>query len=594
MKRKNNKGFGLLEVMAGVAVFSLFVIGIYSGIQYVFKVVFNSRLHIIENGILNEQIETIRNLPFSEVGIEDGSPAGVLARTVTTTRNGIDFIITRTIRNIDDPFDGTIGGVPNDTSPADYKLVEVEIICAHCHQQRPVRLSTYIAPKNLEGNPDNGALFIKVFDANAAPVVGATVQVVSSGIEPALNLTDTTDNEGRLHLLDLIPGIEIYHITVTKDGYTTDGTIPSSESNPQPIKPPASVAAQDVVTISFSIDKVSSLTISTINQTCNPLGNVGLNIIGTKLIGTEPDIFLVNQSITTNASGQYTFNNLVWDSYGLWPLTYNLIGSIPALPLSLLPDMNQPVQIILGASTVNSLVAVVRDSITLQPLANASVTLSATGYQQTKITGVGFINQTDWSGGSGQLLIGDLIRYWSDDGKISNTSPAGDLKLHQVGQNYVSEGQLESSIFDLGMAVNFVNLFFEPLAQPAEAGETPVRFQIATSNTSTPETWNYLGPDGTAGTFYDQNNLVINSVHNGDQYLRYRLFLSTADLSVTPVLSDISFTYITSCTPPGQVYFDSLSAQDYTLEVSNSGYQTSSQTVSVGGNLVVGINLVSE
>ena len=65
MKNKNFPGgFSLIEVMMGVAIFSLFMVGIYSGTQYVFKVVYNSRLHIIETGILNEQLEIIRNLPF--------------------------------------------------------------------------------------------------------------------------------------------------------------------------------------------------------------------------------------------------------------------------------------------------------------------------------------------------------------------------------------------------------------------------------------------------------------------------------------------------------------------------------------------------
>lgn len=588
-----NKGFSLLEVMIGVAVFALFAIGIYSGTQYVFKVVFNSRLHILETGILNEQLEIIRNLPFESIGIINGSPAGVLTRTVTTTRSGIDFTITRTIRNIDDPFDGTIGGTPNDTAPADYKLVEVEIVCTQCNQQTPARLSTYMGPKNLEGNPNNGALFIKVFDANVAPVQGATVHVTAIFPTSTLDITDTTDNEGMLRIVDLTPGIDVYQIDVSKTGYTTDRTMAPTPENPNPTKPKGSVAAQDVSTISFSIDKVSSLAISTMNQNCAPIGGAGLNVIGTKLIGTEPDVFLVSQNITTNGSGDYTYNNMVWDSYGIRPLIYDLVGSIPAMPINLLPNMNQPVQMILGAATANSIVAAVKDSVTGQSLASSTVHLSATGYDQTKTTGVGFVNQTDWSGGTWQLNYTNETKYWADDGKLDTNSPAGDVKLYKVGQNYVSDGYLESSIFDLGVSVDFVNLIFEPLSNPTSTGATPTRFQIATSDTSTPAAWDYLGPDGTGSTYYDQNNLVINSIHNGGRYLRYKVFLSTDDVSATPVLSDVSITYTTACTPPGQAYFGSLSAQDYTLEVSHPGYQTSLQTVSVSGDMVVGVDLAA-
>ncbi|MBI4992997.1 MAG: prepilin-type N-terminal cleavage/methylation domain-containing protein, partial [Candidatus Magasanikbacteria bacterium] len=131
-----HKGFTLVEIVVALGVFLLFASGIYSGIQFVFKSVYYSRLKILETGILNEQLEIIRNLPFEDVGIVNGSPSGVLERTATTTRNNIDFEITRTIRNIDDPFDGTIGGTPNDLAPADYKMVEVEIICTNCYQTK--------------------------------------------------------------------------------------------------------------------------------------------------------------------------------------------------------------------------------------------------------------------------------------------------------------------------------------------------------------------------------------------------------------------------------------------------------------------------
>lgn len=592
MKIKNNHGFSLLEVMIGVAIFVLFAVGIYSGIQLVFKIVYNSRLKIVETSVLNEQVEIIRNMPFADIGIVNGSPAGLLQRTVTTTRSGMDFIITRTIRNIDDPFDGTIGGEPNDTAPADYKLVEVEVVCTHCNQQEPAMLTTYIAPKNLEGNLDHGALFIKVFDANAAPVVGATVRITATFPTSTIDITDTTDNDGMLRIVDLPPGIDVYQINVSKFGYTTDQTVTSTPGNPNPVKPPASVAAQDAINVSFSIDRVSSLQLSSVNKSCQPVGGAQFNLMGTKLLGIEPNIFKVNQNITTDGSGNYTYNNLEWDAYGLKPTAYDLVGSIPALSISLPPNVGQPVQLILGSATVNSVLVQVKDSITGQPLSSSTVQLTATGYDQTKTTGVGYVRQTDWSGGTGQLFVGDETKYFGDDGKVEVNNPAGDVKLMKVGQSYVNDGSLESSIFDLGVTANFVNLIWTPLSQPPEAGDSPLRWQLATSNSTTPASWNYFGPDGSASTYYNQNNIVISSVHNGSRYLRYKLFLSTASSTITPTLSDLSITYITSCTPPGQAYFGGLNNQTYNLEVSHAGYQTSTQQVMVSGNMIVGVDLV--
>ena len=591
MKKKVHSGFTLIEVMVGVAVFVLFFVGIYSMITFVFKIVYQSRLRILETGILNEQVEIVRNLPFEKVGIVNGSPSGVLEHTITTTRDGIDFTITRTIRNIDDPFDGTIGGDPNDTAPADYKMVDIEIICDHCGQRESLSLTTQVGPKFLEGDPSHGALFIEVFDAQAAPVQGATVHIVAPTAVPAIDIIDTTDNNGMLRIVDLGAGLNSYNITVSKNGYTTDQTVQPSEANPNPVKPPATVVAKDVSEISFSIDRVSSINLSTINKTCQPIGSVPVRLTGAKLLGTEPDVLKVDQNTTTNGSGERLFSNLEWDAYGLRATGYDLLGSIPVLPVSLLPGVDQPVQLVLGANTVNSLVISVVDSMSQQPLSNATVQVTATGYDETKTTGVGFVRQTDWSGGSGQLLLENETKYFSDDGKMEINSPSGDIKLREVGESYVASAEMESSIFDLGVASNFVNLIWEPLAQPAETGDDSARFQLATSDTTTTPTWDYFGPDGTVGTFYDAQNVNINSIHNGDQYLRYKLFLSTASTTFTPVVSDWLINYITSCTPPGQAYFGGLSELEYTVKVNRTGYQEKTQTIGVSGDMIFSVEM---
>ncbi|KKQ27542.1 MAG: hypothetical protein US42_C0008G0053 [Candidatus Magasanikbacteria bacterium GW2011_GWC2_37_14] len=593
MKNKSFLGFSLIEVMVGVAVFSLIFVGIYSGVQLVFKVVYQSRLRILETGVLNEQVEIIRNLPFADVGIVNGSPSGVLVRTVTSTRNNIDFLVTRTIRNIDDSFDGLIGGVPNDTAPADYKLVEVEVTCPSCGQREPARLSTYIAPKNLEGNLNHGALFVEVFDSEAEPVQGATVHIVATSTNPQLDMTDVTDNEGMLRIVDLATGTAAYAITVSKDGYTSEQTMLPSVSVPNPVKLPISVAVQIVTEISFSIDLVSSLQIQTLNSVCSALGSVGLSVLGTKVIGIEPDVLKVNQNITTNGSGIYNLTNLEWDNYGLKPSAYDLVGSIPATPINLSAGVDQPVQLILGANTANSLLVQVKDSVTDQPVSGAQVKISKTGYEQTKITGVGYVRQTDWSGGTGQLNMSDESKYWSDDGKLEINSPAGDLKLRELGQSYVSSGYLESSIFDLGTLVNFVDLIFEPLSQPAETGADSLHFQVAVSTTSTPVSWNYLGPDNTSATYYNSTNYSLNNLPNNQRYFRYKVFLQTVDNNYTPILSDLNITYITACTPPGQTYFGNLLAETYTVEVSANGYQTTTQTVTLSGDVIMGIELAA-
>ena len=347
--QQRKHGFSLLEIVVAVGIFAIFVIGIYSGIQFVFKLVYNSRVRIIETSLLNEQIEGIRNMSFYDVGIVNGSPSGLLERTVTTTRNNIDFEITRTIRNIDDPFDGVIdpgGGSSGgecqqsqtelchdgstlcvgqnavqghlnhgdtegacgaddpvfDNQPSDYKFVDVEILCTSCNQQVPVSMSTYLAPKFLEGDPTHGALFIHVINASGQIVQGATVNVVSTITNPTYNFYDTTDNDGKLAVVDLAAGIAAYDITVTKNGYTTDQTVSSTVSNPNPTKPFGTVIAQDLTELYFTIDAISEMSVQTLNAYCTPIGSTGISLVGTKKIGTSPGQLYIGSGDDITAS----------------------------------------------------------------------------------------------------------------------------------------------------------------------------------------------------------------------------------------------------------------------------------------------------
>ncbi|MFA5061583.1 MAG: prepilin-type N-terminal cleavage/methylation domain-containing protein [Patescibacteria group bacterium] len=582
----NRKGFTLIEVIVATAIFVLFAVGIYGGITLIFKIVYQSRTRILETGILAEQLEVVRNLPYDSVGIISGVPAGVLPHTTTTVRNGEIFTLITTIRNIDDPFDGTASGTPHDLSPADFKLVEMSAICQNCLQQASVILSTIVAPKQLEGASVNGALFIQVFDADGLPVAGADVSVTNTARTPLIIVNDTTGNDGYLRIIDTTTGTRSYYINVSKPGYSTDYTVVSGPSAPTPIKPPANVVSQDVTDISFSIDRLSNLTLHTINTACAALGSVRLNMSGAKKIAIDPDIYKFNKNFTTDASGNYSFPNIEWDTYFLsttGTISYDVAGAMPMLPLAINPGLTQDAKVILQAHTANSLLVNVVDAGTGLPLSDATVELTGTSYDVTVLTGYGYTRQTDWSSGSGQINFTNPKKYFADSGTVNYSSYPGDLKLKKSGLYYANNGWLESSTFDLGTQVNFNNIIFKYSAQ-TQCGANPVTFQFASSNTSTPSSWSYKGPDGTAGTFYTATNTLIWSGNDNNRYFRYKVFLNTSSTSYTPTLSEVAFTFSTSCTPPGQVFFSGLSVDTYTLDVSRSGYTTNNGTIDISGN----------
>lgn len=583
-KKLSQKGISLIEILIGIAVFTLIAFSICQAYVQVMKTVRISRLKVTAAALANEQFEIIRNLSYNNVGIVGGVPSGKMQREKTVTRSNDAFKIITTIRNIDDPFDGTIGGVPNDLAPADYRFVALDISCPSLSDFQTLSFSTYVGPKNLEISSNNGALLIKVFNAVGQAVQGATVHIENNLIVPHIIIDDSTNNSGILEVIDTPVGTKAYEITVTKDGYSQDKTYPITPQNPNPAKPHATVAKQQLTQVSFAIDKTSSLEVSSKTSACSSVENIDYTLQGSKLIGTSPNVLKYSQNHVTNASGIETIGNLEWDTYNsiLTDSNYDLAGTIPLVPLVLNPDSTQSLSLIVTPKNSRSLLVAVKDASTQLSLSDASVTLSKSGYSNTLTTGRGFLSQTDWSGGPNQEDFINPAKFSNSDGNIEYTDYPGELRLDKPGTRYSTSGYLVSSTFDLGSGVDFRQILWQPQSQPSKTGQDSIKFQIATNNDK--QTWNFLGPDGTAGTFYTLTNNEINSIHNGDRYLRYKVFLSTADTKYTPSVSDVQLTFTSSCVPPGQVMFSGLGSGTYTLSISKPGYQTYTGTVSISSS----------
>lgn len=573
----HTRGFSFIEAIVAVAILSLIAGATYEAFIATMRVIDRGRTVQAVNALANEQMEIAHNLPFQDVGIISGVPSGVIPRTQTFIRDGKTFEVTTTIRNIDDPFDGTIGGSPNDTAPADYKLLALDLVCMSCASTSTFQYQTWIAPAALEGDSTNGALFVRVFDASGQPVVGADVHIENNQQIPSITIDDTTNNQGMYQLVDTVPGAQAYEISVNKDGYSTDRTYAGGPW--VPVLPHANVVTGAVTQISFAIAPVSTLDVRSSDASCAAVGNIGFAISGAKLIGTGPDTRKYSTTQTTDGAGRKTLANMEWDTYSL-SLTdpgYDLVGTIPLLPLVLSPGTNQDMRLIVAPPNPNRLLVSARDGATGLPLSDASVQLTSGGYDTTLTTGIGFLSQTDWSGPSGQATSTGNEYFSSEDVDLAN--PVGDIVLNDIAGQYVSDGHLVSSTFDTGTASNFGEILWSPQVQLPETGTDSIKFQIATNNDAA--TWNFLGPGGASTTFYTLADQSIDAIHDGDRFLRYKVFLSTADQAFSPRVSDIRFTYTSACIPPGQAVFSGLNSGAYDLTVSHDGYQPATVPVSI-------------
>jgi len=591
IQKTYKKAFTLIEILVGTAVFLIVAVAVYQVYVSLFLLIGLSQYKILALNLANEQFEIVRNLSYADVGEISGIPAGKVPRTQNLIRGGITFIVTTTIRNIDLPFDGTLGGTQNDSSPADNKLVEVQVDCPTCKNYTPIILTTSIAPKNLETASTNGALFIKVFDANGLPVDKADVRIVNSTTSPTIIIEDVTDINGMLQIVDVPPAVQKYSIIVSKSGYSSSQTYPpggviNGYPNPTPTQPDATVVIQQVTQVSFAIDKVSTLNFSSVTPTCSVIPDMDFTLSSSKTAGVGIPKYLKN--LVTNSIGKYSSSIVEWDSYDVInnDTDYDIIGINPLNPIQLNPNSTQDVKLIVEARNPKSLLITVKDSATKLPVTGATVKVTGpSSYLSTKTTDRGYINQTDWSGGSGQVSYTDILRYFADDGGVSVSSPNGEIKLKDVFGNYSTSGYLESSTIDTGSPSNFYDLVWSPTDQPIPTGADSLKFQFATNKEITATTtWDFKGPDGTSSTYYTVANSVISSVHNGDRFVRYKASLSTLSPASTPNVSDIAFTFTSECTPPGQTIFSGLSDGTYHVIVSKTGYTATEVDVPISVN----------
>ena len=709
----------LVETLIGVAIISLvvtFALGMFSLSA---EKLARAKVRVIATALANERVEVLRNAPFNDVGTQAPSceVIGPFARTLTMTRSNVAFSVDTCVRWVDDPYDKLITDAPPDTVPTDYKLVEVSVTWPGGDEV--IKLTTTVTPVGLESPSNTGSLLVSVTDASGVPVAEADVFVTNTNLDPDVDISSKTDVNGKLQLLGLLPDIDNYNVRVTKAGYTTDQTYAVSASIPNPVRPNLSITAGGVLDISFAIDHVSSLAFTTVNEACVVQTGVGFQLTGQRLIGNPPTPVLdYDQSFTTDASGNATASNLVWDNYtlALSGLTRNIAGIIPPASLNVLPNTNANVTLVLTSSySEHSLLANVKDANTGAPISGATVEVVGV---ETKTTGQGTWAQTSWSGGSGQEEFSDATKYSADTGGIDATSTpgqltlslsssadvvtenfsttdnrdasstavwdtgAGELRLPQTAglydssalaqtlqiptpvgkivdatlsatatengqtvryflsadgttfepvtpdtthafvsagdvlrfrvelettdpnvtpvvdeisidltiETYASSGTLTSSTYDTGSPSTFFGLTWEPESQPSASGAEAVRFQIATNDDNT--TWDFVGPDGTASTYFTTSGDALPGAIQTKRFVRYKVYLQTDDQKLTPGITDVRVGFTTGCTPPGQAFFPGLLAQTYTVNISKSGYAPLMTVVDVSGSVQNTFSLV--
>ncbi|HAT73940.1 MAG: hypothetical protein US30_C0003G0040 [Candidatus Moranbacteria bacterium GW2011_GWF2_36_839] len=410
-KTKNNLGFTLIEALVLLFIFSLITITFYQVISVGTRYIIFSKNRLGAIALANEKMETARNLKYDDVGIQNGACMGNIPQDEDVAENGRSYHVHTLAAYIDDPFDGTLGGSPNDTAYKDYKIVKITVSWggSGIDAGSIFLLSRFVPPGLEAATSGDGILSINIFSdqAGGAGVSGATVKITNSDL--GFSETRQTDSMGNVMIVGAKESIQKYEIEVSKSGYETVETYPVyPDSTYNPVDTHASVVAGSMNVTNIALNKTVDLKIITQNYFGSAISDINFVLEGGRKLGTEvanpyTPVYAIDETSQTNSSGEKEYNSISPGQYTFEftnPIAdYVQIGTDPAPPLVLSSENNLDFKVVLASKNVTSILVKINATGSTNPFAGATVELSnTTGYNENTITdgnGTAFFPKTE-------------------------------------------------------------------------------------------------------------------------------------------------------------------------------------------------------
>lgn len=292
MKHKEG-GYTLVELLLVIAVLAIMSLGAFDLFISLLHSAIVAKRQAVASTLATNQMEYLKSLPYDNLAVAGGPivSSTTIPGKITKKINGGTYTITTSISYTDDAYDGC-GSYPTqalkqkycqnyppptnapntDTNPADYKDVNVTVTDNSGLQL--ASLDTHIAALVAETASNTGALFVYVVDGSGNPIEGATVNVVNNSISPAVNVSDTTDENGIVIFYDLPPSTSGYKYTISASntGYSSLTTIPPNGSL-QPTYSSQNLISQSssYVTLTLFQQGQNSLVLATTDVNGNPI-----------------------------------------------------------------------------------------------------------------------------------------------------------------------------------------------------------------------------------------------------------------------------------------------------------------------------------
>ena len=347
--RHNESGYTLVELLMIIAVLAIMSLGAFDlFISLLHSAIVGTR-QAVASTLATNQMEYLKSLPYDNLAVTGGPiiSSTTIPPTITKTVDGDTYTITTSISYVDNAYDGC-GSYPTqalkqkycqdypppsgapavDSNPADYKDVNVTVTDKSGLQL--AELDTHIAALVAETASNTGALFVYVIDQSGNPISGATVNVTNSSVSPAVNVSDTTDENGIVIFYDLPPSTTGYKyvINASDSGYSSLTTIAPSGSL-QPTYSSQNLLSENssYVTLTLKQEGTDSLVLETTDTNGNPLPSAKIYVKGGyKKYTSTSDTTYYYDTLTPTDTRPVTDSNGLAALTNLVPGTYFFCG----------------------------------------------------------------------------------------------------------------------------------------------------------------------------------------------------------------------------------------------------------------------------
>lgn len=398
--------------MIDISVIALVATGVLSAYSASFKAMELAKAKTASVALANEKMEEIHNMPYDSLATEHGLiyPPGAIKDNEEFVRRGVRFNVHTIISYIDDPYDGnadgSIAGKPKDLYPYDYKKVEI-VVSKVGRTGHLAQLTTNIAAKAAETPSNTGIIKLCVVDSTGAPLSGVTLTVQNSEVDPAVDISGESGTDGCIMIPNLPPDNQnSYHLTATKDGYSTDMTYPRTSQNPNEECQDVDVLVQDVTNKTLVIDKLSTMEINFVDSSGNPLPNVNFHMDDSKEIYFNPTTYKYSEDLTTDANGYLRLTNMSFGDYKITTGSGTIAATSPYQPVGLKADVNLTVQVMMASSPTQPII------LSANPPSgkiNDIVYMTILGNNFDSLIGVKLVNQL------GAEVVGSNVTVTGDD-----------------------------------------------------------------------------------------------------------------------------------------------------------------------------------